>query len=195
MISFRRIAIFEPELIIGLSEGRQFGRKQERQCLEWAGRCLERGADCFLLRVPVGEVDWAEEILFTVMRISDKRNIPLILNMPDLDREVKCAGFHFKDRQAMAPPFNRRNVLYGKSVHTRKDAQIAEAFGFDYLFFSPVFKTESHPYADPQGIEGLSHVCSGTRIPIFALGGIHPQNIDACLSAGAHGIAAIRMWL
>jgi thiamine-phosphate pyrophosphorylase len=37
----------------------------------------------------------------------------------------------------------------------------------------------------------LRAICAAVTIPVFALGGITPERIPACLDAGAHGVAAI----
>ncbi|HOF88051.1 MAG TPA: thiamine phosphate synthase, partial [Armatimonadota bacterium] len=41
------------------------------------------------------------------------------------------------------------------------------------------------------GLDALREVCAAVRIPVFALGGITPDRVPACLAAGAGGVAAI----
>lgn len=202
MILFRRIAIFEPVLILGEREvDQQFGLREEKLCLGWFNRCLERGADCIMLRQRSRPEDpedreWDDALLFNLLRLTDKHELPFLLNTPDPDLSVRCTGIHVKDRASLAPPEEgAKDRLFGKSIHDRKAAQIAEAFKFDYLFYSPVFRTESHPYAEPKGLEALAKVCAGVNIPVFALGGVTLENMESCLAAGAFGIAGIRMWL
>ena len=45
------------------------------------------------------------------------------------------------------------------------------------------------------GLDALRAVCSAVSLPVFALGGVTPERVPACLEAGAHGIAAIRALL
>jgi thiamine-phosphate pyrophosphorylase len=43
-------------------------------------------------------------------------------------------------------------------------------------------------------LEKLGEVCSAISIPVVAIGGVTQENADACLGAGAAGIAAIRLF-
>jgi len=83
-------------------------------------------------------------------------------------------------------------ALVGASTHTLVEARYAEAFGADFLTFGPVFATPSKAaYGEPRGLEELRAVCAAVKIPVFALGGVTPARVPACLAAGAHGVAAI----
>jgi thiamine-phosphate pyrophosphorylase len=86
----------------------------------------------------------------------------------------------------------RAGSLVGVSTHTPAEARFAEAFGADFITFGPVFYTASKaPYGEPRGLAALREVCTAVTLPVFALGGITPEQIPACLDAGAHGVAAI----
>jgi thiamine-phosphate pyrophosphorylase len=83
----------------------------------------------------------------------------------------------------------------GFSCHSLEAAQAAASAGADYLFFGPVFATPSKAaYGSPQGLERLAQVCRSVSIPVFAIGGITLENSPVCFSAGASGIAAIRLF-
>lgn len=89
----------------------------------------------------------------------------------------------------------RRDFLIGVSCHSPQAAKEAERAGADYLFFGPVFSTPSKAaYGAPQGLDRLGEVCRAVALPVLAIGGIHAGNAGACLSAGASGIAAIRLF-
>jgi thiamine-phosphate pyrophosphorylase len=89
----------------------------------------------------------------------------------------------------------KSDFLVGVSCHSLEAAQSAAAGGADYLFFGPVFATPSKAsYGPPQGFERLSEVCRAVPIPVLAIGGITLANAAYCLSAGASGIAAIRLF-
>ncbi len=85
--------------------------------------------------------------------------------------------------------------LIGVSCHSLDAAKSAAASGADYLFFGPIFATPSKAaYGSTQGLDRLAAVCGSVSIPVLAIGGITLANASSCLSAGASGIAAIRLF-
>jgi len=87
------------------------------------------------------------------------------------------------------------DFLIGVSCHSLAAAKSAERDGADYLFFGPVFATPSKAtYGAPQGLDRLAEVCRAVVLPVLAIGGITLENVAACLSAGASGIAAIHLF-
>jgi thiamine-phosphate pyrophosphorylase len=95
-------------------------------------------------------------------------------------------------QSAQTLPFD---FLLGVSCHSLEAAQSAAAAGADYIFFGPVFATPSKiGYGSPQGLARLAEVCTSIKIPVLAIGGITTENAPSCLSAGASGIAAIRLF-
>jgi thiamine-phosphate pyrophosphorylase len=94
------------------------------------------------------------------------------------------------DAHGGAPDF-----LVGVSCHSLEAARAAAAGGADYVFFGPVFATPSKSaFGAPQGLERLAEVCGAVSVPVLAIGGITLSNASSCLSAGASGIAAIRLF-
>ena len=88
-----------------------------------------------------------------------------------------------------------RDFLVGVSCHSLEAAQLAAAAGADYIFFGPVFSTPSKAaFGAPQGLSRLSEVCHSVSVPVLAIGGITLANAPSCFSAGASGIAAIRLF-
>jgi thiamine-phosphate pyrophosphorylase len=88
-----------------------------------------------------------------------------------------------------------RDFLVGISCHTVEAATAAARGGADYIFFGPVFATPSKAaYGAPQGLGRLAEVCRAISLPVVAIGGVRLDNAALCLSAGASGIAAIRLF-
>ncbi len=77
--------------------------------------------------------------------------------------------------------------LVGASAHSAAEIAEAAALGADYATLSPIFATTCKPGAVPLGIAALAAVCQKSPIPIFALGGIGMDKLDACIEAGAAG--------
>ena len=83
--------------------------------------------------------------------------------------------------------------MLGYSVHTRDETTAAVRRGADYVLFGHVFSTASHPGQPGRGLDALREaVAAAAGIPVVAVGGITPQNVDDVLSAGASGVAVIR---
>lgn len=77
--------------------------------------------------------------------------------------------------------------LVGASAHSAAEIAEAAALGADYATLSPIFATTCKPGAVPLGTAALAAVCQKSPIPIFALGGIGRDKLDACIEAGVAG--------
>lgn len=87
------------------------------------------------------------------------------------------------------------DFLIGVSCHSLESARSAARGGADYIFFGPVFATPSKAaFGPPQGIDRLREVCAAIAIPVLAIGGIRAENMQTCITAGAAGIAAMRLF-
>jgi len=87
------------------------------------------------------------------------------------------------------------DFLIGVSCHSVETATAAAQQGADYIFFGPVFSTPSKAaYGAPQGLARLAEVCRAVSLPVVSIGGVTLDNAASCLSSGASGIAAIRLF-
>ena len=77
--------------------------------------------------------------------------------------------------------------LVGASAHSAAEIAEAAALGADYATLSPIFATTCKPGAVPLGTASLAAACKESPIPIFALGGIGMDKLDACIEAGPAG--------
>ena len=126
----------------------------------------------------------------------------LVNDRLDVALAAHAAGVHLGEKN-LPPEQARRLVnsvrnedfLIGVSCHSVEAAKAAERGGADYLFFGPVFATASKAaYGAPQGLRNLAEVCRAVAVPVLAIGGITLENAADCLSAGASGITAIRLF-
>ncbi|HEY6546013.1 MAG TPA: Nudix family hydrolase [Dokdonella sp.] len=106
-------------------------------------------------------------------------------------------GVHLPERVARA--LMRRPLpsgrLVGVSCHDRAGLEHAARIGADFATLSPVHRTPSHRDAEPLGWEHFAEITAQATLPVFALGGLDAEDIDAARMAGAQGIAAIRgLW-
>jgi 8-oxo-dGTP diphosphatase len=67
--------------------------------------------------------------------------------------------------------------------------------GCDFVVLGPVHATASHPGSPGIGWEAFSALRERASLPIYAIGGLAPRDIDEARGHGAQGIAAIRaLW-
>jgi thiamine-phosphate pyrophosphorylase len=82
--------------------------------------------------------------------------------------------------------------LIGVSTHALEEACEAERVGADFVLFGPVYFTPSKAaYGAPQGIAALKKIVENLTLPVYAIGGIKPENVEAVMATGARGIALI----
>jgi len=78
------------------------------------------------------------------------------------------------------------------SCHNAEELRRAEALGCDFVLLSPVLPTLSHPGAPHMGWENFAVMAAGSSIPVYALGGLTRDNMQAAWQHGAHGIGLLR---
>lgn len=93
-----------------------------------------------------------------------------------------AAGVHLPAGHPGGAP----TALLGRSCHSADD--VAGATDATYATLSPYAPTRSKPgYGPPLPPSAYA----GHPVPVFALGGITPDNASAALAAGAHGVAVM----
>ena len=75
----------------------------------------------------------------------------------------------------------------GASAHSASELAEAAALGADYATLSPIFATACKPGVAPLGTAALAAACKASPLPVFALGGIGMDKLNACIEAGAAG--------
>jgi 8-oxo-dGTP diphosphatase len=102
-------------------------------------------------------------------------------------------GIHYSAEQLMTmrarPP---ESGLYGASCHSVRELGHAMAIGLDFAVLGPVKATASHPSAPLLGWQGFRRIAEGASIPVYAIGGLKPADLDEARRHGAHGLAMIR---
>ena len=109
-----------------------------------------------------------------------------------LGRTLGCAGVHWTARALAKANDRPRDLMVGASVHTPDELMRACELDVDFAVLGPVRATPTHPDARPLGFDGVAAAITGTRVPVFALGGLRPDDLAIALAHGAHGIAMRR---
>jgi thiamine-phosphate pyrophosphorylase len=186
--------------------------------LETIARAARCGVDYIQLREKDLSTHELEDLACAVVRQLRTANQKLATGLPakpgllinsrtDIALACEAGGVHLRSDD-ISPALVRRiwtqcgasalaRVTVGASCHTRAEVARAAAEGADFVVFGPVFnkRTEKPPlsHALPGALDTLHEACR-ERIPVLALGGITVENAEACIQAGASGVAGIRLF-
>ncbi|MEC6391523.1 thiamine phosphate synthase [Acinetobacter pittii] len=110
----------------------------------------------------------------------------------ELQKQIKTV--HLKQSQLMNLHKGDLTVgvRYIAACHDAVSLKQAQQIGCDAVFISPVKPTTTHPEAVALGWERFSDLAQNSQIPVFALGGVHPDNLATAQQHGAYGLAGIR---
>lgn len=75
----------------------------------------------------------------------------------------------------------------GASCHSVEEAWEAVVLGATYLTAGHVFATTCKAGLPGRGVEFLAQVCAAVPCPVYAIGGVGPENLPALAQAGAKG--------
>jgi 8-oxo-dGTP diphosphatase len=109
-----------------------------------------------------------------------------------LARECGADGVHFSAARLMQLDARADLLWCSASCHDEQELERAAQLGLDFVVLGPVQATPTHPQARLLGWERFASMISGYALPVFALGGLQLDSLQAACAAGAHGVAMIR---
>lgn len=101
-------------------------------------------------------------------------------------------GVHLSSR-ASSYRSHDGSLTVGRSCHSFVEAEAAALDGADYVTLSPIWSTTSPKTTArvPLGVDAIAELTERCSLPVFALGGIGPERVHACLHRGAAGVAVL----
>lgn len=166
-----------------------------RSLIEVVTKAVEGGATIVQLR----EKDCSSLTFYqeakALKKLLDVSGIPLIINdRVDIALAVG-AGLHIGQSDLpyeVARRLMGDEAIIGLSVETYEDALKANALDVDYIGLSPVFDTQTkRDIHTPLLLEGVSKIAAISKHPMVGIGGIHLDNVDQVILAGADGVAVV----
>lgn len=171
-----------------------------------AGRCgeermLERiavaaRAGLALLQVREKNMDAGRRRRFVeqVLGIVRPRGVRVMLNGdPGEATDLGCDGVHLDAQRLCATASRplREGLMVGASCHNAHELAAAARVGADFAVLSPVRPTPSHVCTPPLGWEEFAALCDAATLPVYALGGVVPDDLERAWRSGAQGLAMI----
>ncbi|MCB4810398.1 Nudix family hydrolase [Methylovorus menthalis] len=158
---------------------------------------LQRALQAGLKLIQVREKHLNEEALQAfsakVIALARPYGAQVLLNgSPELASMVNADGVHLSSQALMALRQKPEGLIVGASCHDAHELARAAELELNFVVFSPVLPTLSHPDAKPLGWHGLGEAIAGYALPVYALGGLQRQHLQEAWRQGAHGIALLR---
>lgn len=163
---------------------------------------LEGGVDLLQLRAKGADEETVESLARRMIGLTEPAGVPLILNdHPQLVPSVGAQGAHVGQEDYSVDDARWRAgralagevplPLIGKSTHSVQQAADALDSGADYIGFGPLYATPTKPGRPAIGLEDIARVQASASRPVFCIGGIKRENLEAVLEAGARRVVIV----
>ena len=152
-----------------------------------------------LLRLRIADLDDQAyaRLAARLLQPANACGIGLMLDrQPQLAAELGVAGWHASERvlQSCGMRPIPQSLLLGASVHDAAGIESARRLGADFAVLGPVLPTASHPQARGLGWEAWQQLRGESPLPVYAIGGVGPQQLQQAHEYGAQGVAGIRAY-
>ncbi len=128
-----------------------------------------------------------------VLALAQPYGARVLLNADvELAREIGADGVHLPAAALMQMQERPQDMLCAASCHNREELMQAAALALDFALLSPVLPTRSHPDAATLGWHDFAALSADYPLPLYALGGLQPTDVETAWAHGAHGIAMQR---
>lgn len=155
---------------------------------------LEKIAKARPAGIILREKDLSEEeymdLAGKVMKICTRAGVPCILHsFPAAARKLHAEAIHLPLDLFLAMDEGEKASfrVIGVSCHSAEEAETAEKHGATYISAGHIFDTDCKRGVPGRGLAFLETTCKAVSVPVYAIGGISPENIDAVRAAGAAG--------
>jgi thiamine-phosphate pyrophosphorylase len=165
-----------------------------------AQELCDGGADLIQLRAKNSPPDAVLRMAEAILPVAGNAGVGLVINdYPSVALAVGAPACHLGQEDFFGPGRERvselrppgSRLLVGLSTREPGQAGRALRAQADYLGVGPVYATGTKPEAKPVTLSYVRWAAAEISIPWFAIGGIHLENVDEVLAAGARGICVV----
>lgn len=150
-------------------------------------KIASRHPRAIILREKDLEVGAYERLARRVQEICERYRVSLYAHSyPGVARKLGLPGCHFP-LPLLLGQGERGEMRRGASCHSPEELDSALKAGCDYVVAGHIFDTACKAGTPGRGLDFLRQMCAASRIPVYAIGGITPENFGAVLDAGATG--------
>ena len=163
----------------------------DRDFLEQIEFLASTDIDAMILREKDMTPEAYEVLAKAVLNICEKYHKKCILHsFSDVAEKLHCENIHLP--LPILTELSEKGALnsfkhIGTSVHSVEDALAAERAGATCLTAGHIFETDCKKGLPGRGLIFLENVCHSTKLPVYAIGGITPENLETVMRAGAVG--------
>jgi 8-oxo-dGTP diphosphatase len=172
-----------------ISDAVRLGRDEFLRRLALA---LERGLRLLQLREPRLADDELAALFEAVGALTRRHGASLIVSSRHpASLWQRADGVHMTAQDLMAHRERPPVSWVGASVHDASELEHAMALGVDFAVLGPVQATQTHVERAPLGWSAFKRMADRTSVPLYALGGLRPVDLEVSLAHGAHGVALL----
>lgn len=169
--------------------------ENEEKFLKTIENAIKGGVSIVQLREKDKDTGNLYNIAVKVKEITDKHNIPLIINdRIDIMLAVDCAGIHIGQSDMpckVARKIIGNEKIIGVSAHNVEEALKAQKDGADYLGCGAIYPTNTKKNANHLTKQCLENIAEAVDIPIVAIGGLNTENVESLKDTGISGICVV----
>ncbi len=181
--------------------------KQQQQLLACVDKALQLGAGLVYLRQPLLQPEQSLPLLQQISARCHQRAAGIVCNSELIalgqrhhsnlaidGRHLCAAELSAAGSDGDLSDWRRQHpqALLGAACHDHNDLHLAQQAGCDYALLGPVKPTASHPERAAMGWRQLQILSETTAMPLYAVGGLQPADLDQARAHGAYGIAGMR---
>jgi len=165
----------------------------EREFLVRVDRALAAGLKLLQVREKAMSGDDLLRFASEVVRRAHASGARVLVNGDAaLAQRAGADGVHLTSVQLRQLHARPAALLVGASCHDSGELARAQALGCDFAVLGPVQPTPSHPGASGVGWDGFAALMRDSTLPVYALGGMKPPDLEMAWNCGAHGISMQR---
>ncbi|KAG5248486.1 THIAMINE REQUIRING family protein [Salix suchowensis] len=170
-------------------------KKWGRSMVDAVAEAIQGGATIVQLREKDAETRDFLETAKSCLAVCRSHGVPLLINdRIDVALASDADGVHVG--QSDMPATVARTLLgpekiIGVSCKTIEQAQQAGIGGADYIGCGGVYSTNTKANNPTIGLDGLKTVCSASKLPVVAIGGINASNAGTVMGMGVPNLKGV----